>query len=48
MLSQLKTDLRAALGTCVVGLVATARARLEAAHADIAKERAQGLAELVE
>jgi hypothetical protein len=48
MLSQLETDLCAALGTCVVGLVATARARLEAAHADIAKERAQGLAELVE
>jgi hypothetical protein len=48
MLSQLETDLRTALGTCVVGLVATARARLEDAHADIAKERAQGLAEVAE
>jgi hypothetical protein len=48
LLSQLETNLRAALGTCVVGLVATARARLEGAHADIAKERAQGLAEVAE
>jgi hypothetical protein len=48
MLSQLETDLRTALGTCVVGLVATARARLDGAHADIAKERVRGLAEVAE
>jgi hypothetical protein len=48
MLSQLETDLRAALGICVTGLVATARARLEGAHADVSKERAQGLAEVAE
>jgi hypothetical protein len=48
MLSQLETDLRTALGTCVVGLVATTRARLEDANADIAKERSQGLAEVAE
>jgi hypothetical protein len=48
MLSQLETDLRTALGTCVTELVATTRARLEGAHADIAKERAQGLAEVAE
>jgi hypothetical protein len=46
LLSQLETDLRAALGTCVAGLVATARTRLEGAHAHIAKERAQGLTEV--
>jgi hypothetical protein len=46
LLHQLETDLRAALGTCVTGLVATARARLEGAHADVAKERAKGLAEV--
>jgi hypothetical protein len=48
MLSQLETDLRAALGICVTGLVATARARLEGAHADVTKERAQLLAEVAE
>jgi hypothetical protein len=41
-------DLRAALGTCVTGLVATARTRLEGAHADVAKERTKGLAEVAE
>jgi hypothetical protein len=46
MLSQLETDLHAALGTCVIGLVATTRARLEGAHRDIVKERAQGLADV--
>jgi hypothetical protein len=45
MLSQLKTALRAALGTCVT-LVATARVQLEEAQADIAKESARGLAEV--
>jgi hypothetical protein len=48
LLSQLETDLRTALGTCVTGLVATARTRLEGAHADVAKERAQGLVEVAE
>jgi hypothetical protein len=48
MLSQLETDLRTALGTCVAGLVATARARFEGAHAEIAKERAQGPAEVAD
>jgi hypothetical protein len=47
LLSQLETDVHAALGICVTGLVATARARLESAHADVAKERAKGLAEVV-
>jgi hypothetical protein len=48
MLSKLGTDLRTALGTCVTGLVATARMRLEGAHADVAKKRTQGLAEMAE
>jgi hypothetical protein len=48
LLSQLETDLRTALGTCIAGLVATARTRLEEARADIAKERAKGLAEAAE
>jgi N-acetylneuraminic acid mutarotase len=48
MLSQLETDLRAALGTCVTELVATTRRRLEGAHADLANERAEGLAEVAE
>jgi hypothetical protein len=48
MLSQLETDLRTALGTCVTGLVATARARLEGTHVDVAKERSQGLVEVAE
>jgi hypothetical protein len=46
MLSQLETDLCAALGTCVTKLVARTRARLEGAHAELAKERAEGLAEV--
>jgi hypothetical protein len=48
LLTQLETDLRSALGTCVTGLVATARARLESAQTDVAKERAKGLAEVAE
>jgi hypothetical protein len=46
LLSQLEMDLRAALGICVSGLVKKARAQLEGAHAEIAKERAKGLAEV--
>jgi hypothetical protein len=48
MLSELKIDLRTALGTCVTGLVATARARLEDAHADLVNKRTQGLTELAD
>jgi hypothetical protein len=48
MLSQLETDLHAALGTCVTGLVAMVRGRLEDAHADLAKERTQLLVEVAE
>jgi hypothetical protein len=46
LLNQLETNLRAALGTYVTGLVATARRHLEGAHADVAKERVKGLAEV--
>jgi hypothetical protein len=42
LLNQLETDLRAAIGTCVTELVATARTRLEGALADVTKERADG------
>jgi hypothetical protein len=48
LLSQLETDLRAALGSCVTELVITARAQLKDAHADVAEERAKGLAEVAE
>jgi hypothetical protein len=48
MLSQLETDLHAALGTCVTGLVAMVRGRLEDAHADLAKGRTQLLVEVAE
>jgi hypothetical protein len=48
LLSQLETDLHVALGTCITGLAATARTRLEDAHADVTKERARGLAEVAE
>jgi hypothetical protein len=48
MLSELEIDLRTALGTCVTGLVATARARLEGAHADLVNERTQGLVEVAD
>jgi N-acetylneuraminic acid mutarotase len=48
MLSQLETDLRTTLGTCIAGLVATARARLEDAYSDIIEERAKGLAEVTD
>jgi predicted short-subunit dehydrogenase-like oxidoreductase (DUF2520 family) len=48
MLSQLETDLRTALDTCVSGLVATARARLEGAQVALSEERARGLTEVAE
>ena len=46
LLDALEKDLRAALNTTVTGLVATARTRLEGALAELAKERAKGLAEV--
>ncbi len=46
LLSKLETDLRAALDTCITGLVATARMRLQGAQVDIDKERAKALAEI--
>jgi hypothetical protein len=48
LLSQLETDLRTALGTCVTGLVTTARERLQDALTDVKKERAKELAEVAE
>jgi hypothetical protein len=48
MLGQLETDLRTALANCVTNFVATARIRLEQAHADIAEDedRAKAFAEM--
>jgi N-acetylneuraminic acid mutarotase len=46
MLIKLESELRAALNTCVTGLIATARATLEGAQTDIAEERAKGLREV--
>jgi hypothetical protein len=46
LLSQLETDLKSGLSTYVDDFVATARARLEDAHADVAKERTQALADV--
>jgi hypothetical protein len=46
LLSKLETELLASLDTCVTGMVATARTQLEAALAEVAKERAKGLAEV--
>jgi hypothetical protein len=48
MLSQLETDLRTALGTCVTGLVVTARPRLESEQVALSEERARGLTEAAE
>jgi hypothetical protein len=48
LLSQLETDLRAAFGACVTGLVATARTHLEGAQTDAAEERTKWLAEVAE
>jgi hypothetical protein len=46
LLSRLEKELRASLDTCVTGMVATTRMLLEAAVAEVAKERAKGLAEV--
>jgi hypothetical protein len=46
MLNALERELQAALTTAVAGLVATAQTRLEAAVAEVAEERAKGLAEV--
>jgi hypothetical protein len=46
LLNDLERTLRASLDTCVTGMVATARAQLEAAHAEVAEERVKGLAEV--
>jgi N-acetylneuraminic acid mutarotase len=46
LLSSLEIELRASLDTCVTGMVVTARTQLEAALAEVAKERAKGLAEV--
>jgi hypothetical protein len=48
MLSHLEMDLRTALGTCVTGLVAAARAQLEGAQVDMMKKHAQSLIEVAE
>jgi hypothetical protein len=48
LLSELETDLRAALDTCITGLVSTARTRLQGAQVDIDKERTKGIAEVEE
>jgi hypothetical protein len=48
LFSQLETDLRAALGTCITGLVSMARAQLERAHEDNIDERTKGLADVAE
>jgi hypothetical protein len=46
MLATLEEDLRADFKTALAGLITTARTRLEGALADVAKERAKGLAEV--
>jgi hypothetical protein len=46
LLTRLEKELRTSLDTCVTGMVATARTQLEAAVAEVAKERAKGLAEV--
>jgi hypothetical protein len=46
LLVNLEKDLRTSLDICVTGMVATARTQLEAALAEVAKERAKGLAEV--
>jgi N-acetylneuraminic acid mutarotase len=46
MLDSLEGELRAALNSAVMELVATARTRLKAAVAEVAEERAHGLAEV--
>jgi hypothetical protein len=46
LLSKLEKELWANFDSCVTGMVATARTQLEAALAEVAKERANGLAEV--
>jgi hypothetical protein len=46
LLCKLETELQTAVKIAVVGLVATARIRLEGALAKVAEERAKGLAEV--
>jgi hypothetical protein len=48
MLAALESELQAALNMAVTGLVATARTRLEDAAAELATERALGLATVAE
>jgi hypothetical protein len=48
LLDTLERELRTTLETCVIGLVATARVRLEGAIAEVAKERTKGLADIAE
>jgi hypothetical protein len=48
MLSQLETDLRSALDSCVTGILATTRTQLEVALAEIDRERDKGLAVVAE
>jgi hypothetical protein len=45
-LSKLEKELGNSLDTCVTGMVATARAQLEATLVEVAKERSEGLAEV--
>jgi hypothetical protein len=45
LLGTLENELRASLDTCVTDMVATVRTQHEAALAEVAKERAEGLAE---
>jgi hypothetical protein len=48
MMSQLETDLRTALGSCVTVLLASVRSQLEDAIKEIERVRAEGLAVVVE
>jgi hypothetical protein len=46
LLRGIESDLRAGFNTALAHLLSTARAQLEAALAEVAKERAKGLAEV--
>jgi chorismate mutase len=46
LLTKLETDLRTSFDEALIGLVATARSQLDGALAEIAKERAKGLADV--
>ena len=48
LLTELETDLHAALSFCVTDIVATVRTQLACALAEVDKERANGLAEMAE